>query len=29
VLNRAAHGIGWVFGSIGEAVDRVIGKRRG
>jgi hypothetical protein len=29
VLNRAAHGIGWVFGSIGEAVDRVIGRRRG
>lgn len=28
VVNRAAHGVGWVFGSIGEAVDRVIGKRR-
>jgi hypothetical protein len=27
-LNRAAHGVGWVFGSIGEAVDRVIGRRR-
>jgi hypothetical protein len=29
VVNRAAHGVGWVFGSVGEAVDRVIGKRRG
>jgi hypothetical protein len=29
VVNRATHGVGWVFGSIGEAVDRVIGKRRG
>jgi hypothetical protein len=28
VLNRAAHGVGWVFGSIGEAVDSVIGRRR-
>jgi hypothetical protein len=27
-LGRAAHGVGWVFGSIGEAVDRVIGRRR-
>jgi hypothetical protein len=29
VINRAVHGVGWVFGSIGEAVDRVIGRRRG
>jgi hypothetical protein len=29
VLNRAAHGVGWVFGSFGEAVDRVVGRRRG
>ncbi|HKH41271.1 MAG TPA: hypothetical protein VKA41_05395 [Solirubrobacterales bacterium] len=29
VVNRATHGVGWVFGSIGEAVDRVIGSRRG
>jgi hypothetical protein len=29
VVNRAAHGVGWVFGSIGEAVDRVVGRRRG
>jgi hypothetical protein len=29
VISRAAHGVGWVFGSIGEAVDRVISRRRG
>jgi hypothetical protein len=29
VVNRAAHGFGWVFGSIGEAVDKVVGRRRG
>jgi hypothetical protein len=29
VVNRAAHGVGWVFGSIGEAVDKVVGSRRG
>jgi len=29
VVNRAAHGVGWVFGSVGEAVDRVISSRRG
>jgi hypothetical protein len=28
-VTRTAHGVGWVFGSIGEAVDRVVGKRRG
>jgi hypothetical protein len=27
LLGRAAHGMGWVFGSIGEAVDRVTGSR--
>ena len=27
-VNRAAHGVGWVFGSIGEAVDRVVSRRR-
>jgi hypothetical protein len=27
-VNRAAHGVGWVFGSIGEAVDGAIGRRR-
>ena len=27
-VNRAAHGAGWVFGSIGEAVDGAIGRRR-
>lgn len=29
LLNRAAHGVGWVFGSFGEAVDRAVGRRRG
>lgn len=29
VVNRAVHGVGWVFGSIGEAVDRLVGDRRG
>ena len=29
VVNRAAHAAGWVFGSVGEAVDRVISRRRG
>jgi hypothetical protein len=29
LLNRAAHGVGWVFGSVGEAVDRAVGRRRG
>jgi hypothetical protein len=28
LLNRAAHGVGWAFGSVGEAVDRVVGSRR-
>ncbi|HSD24635.1 MAG TPA: hypothetical protein VLB79_09940 [Solirubrobacterales bacterium] len=28
IVNRAAHGVGWVFGSIGEAVDRLVGGRR-
>jgi hypothetical protein len=28
IASRAAHGVGWVFGSIGEAVDKVIGSRR-
>ena len=28
VVNRAAHGVGWVFGSVGEVVDRVISRRR-
>jgi hypothetical protein len=29
LVNRAAHGVGWVLGSIGETVDRVLGSRRG
>jgi hypothetical protein len=28
LANRVAHGTGWVFGSIGEAVDRVAGRLR-
>lgn len=28
VVNRAAHGVGWIFGSVGEAVDRLISRRR-
>ena len=27
-VNRAAHRVGWVFGSIGEAVDKALGRRR-
>jgi hypothetical protein len=27
-VSRAAHGVGWVFGSIGEAVDKAVGRRR-
>lgn len=29
VANRAVHGVGWLLGSIGEAVDRVVSRRRG
>jgi hypothetical protein len=29
LLGRAAHGVGWIFGSVGEAVDRVTGSRGG
>jgi len=28
VINRAVHGVGWVFGSVGEAVDKAVGRRR-
>jgi hypothetical protein len=28
LVNRAAHGAGWLFGAFGEAVDRVVGGRR-
>jgi hypothetical protein len=27
-VNRAVHGVGWVIGSVGEVVDRAIGRRR-
>ncbi len=29
LLGRAAHGVGWVLGAAGEAVDNVTGRRRG
>jgi hypothetical protein len=29
LANRAAHGVGWVFGAVGEAVDQLVGRRRG
>jgi hypothetical protein len=29
VANRAVHGVGWLLGSIGEAVDRIVSRRRG
>ena len=29
LLNRGAHGLGWVFGSVGEGIDRLVGRRRG
>lgn len=28
LLNRATHGVGWVFGSVGEGIDRIVGRRR-
>jgi hypothetical protein len=27
VLNRAAHGIGWTFGAVGEGIDKLAGRR--
>jgi hypothetical protein len=29
IVNRAAHGAGWLFGSLGEAFDRTVGRHRG
>jgi hypothetical protein len=29
LLSRAPHGVGWVFGAVGEAVDNVTGRRGG
>ncbi len=29
LINRAAHGIGWTFGAVGEGIDRIAGRRRG
>jgi hypothetical protein len=28
LVNRAAHGVGWVFGAFGEGVDQLAGRRR-
>ena len=28
VVNRAAHGLGWTFGAVGEGIDRLAGLRR-
>jgi hypothetical protein len=27
LLNRAAHGVGWVFGAVGEGIDSIAGRR--
>jgi hypothetical protein len=29
LMSRSAHRIGWLIGSAGEAIDRVVGRRRG
>ena len=29
LLNRAAHGVGWTFGAVGEGIDKLAGRRRG
>jgi hypothetical protein len=28
VLNRAAHGVGWTFGAVGEGIDKLAGRAR-
>ncbi|MDX6606374.1 MAG: hypothetical protein QOD14_914 [Solirubrobacterales bacterium] len=28
LVNRAAHGVGWVFGAAGEGIDQIAGRRR-
>jgi hypothetical protein len=28
LVNRAAHGVGWAFGAVGEGIDQVAGRRR-
>jgi hypothetical protein len=28
LVNRAAHGVGWTFGAVGEGIDRLAGRRR-
>jgi hypothetical protein len=27
-VNRAAHGVGWTFGAVGEGIDRLAGRRK-
>jgi hypothetical protein len=28
VVNRAAHGVGWTFGAVGEGIDKLAGRRK-
>ena len=28
LVNRAAHGVGWAFGAVGEGIDRIAGRSR-
>jgi hypothetical protein len=28
LVNRAAHGVGWTFGAVGEGIDKLAGRRR-
>jgi hypothetical protein len=28
LVNRAAHGVGWVFGAVGEGIDQIAGRNR-
>ena len=28
LINRAAHGVGWTFGAVGEGIDKLAGRRR-
>jgi hypothetical protein len=28
LVNRAAHGVGWAFGAVGEGIDQIAGRRR-
>jgi hypothetical protein len=28
LVNRAAHGVGWAFGAVGEGIDQIAGRSR-